>query len=80
MQYTNMSSTHWNHKNILLISWDSPFKLRIFLKKVLAVLCLCKLHALIYLAEPQFSFLLRDIQLIHVQRYWGSIMKMKLLL
>jgi hypothetical protein len=26
MQYTNMSSIHWNHKNILLISWDYPFK------------------------------------------------------
>jgi hypothetical protein len=26
MQYTNMLSTHWNHKNILLISWDYPFK------------------------------------------------------
>jgi hypothetical protein len=42
MQYTNIPSTHWNHKNILLISWDYPFKLNTTISGYQAG---CRLHS-----------------------------------
>jgi hypothetical protein len=32
-QYKNIPSTHWNHQNILLISWDYPFKFSFWRKR-----------------------------------------------